>query len=148
MRNTVTAYLLWCIWLFGFAGIHRFYIGKPVSGLIWFFTWGLFGIGQILDLLFIPGMVEEENLKYKALYGFTSTAEISPFQTISIAPESDTHIILKLIKESKEATLAECVLATQKDVQKVKDLLLQMQRDELIEVGNRESDGVVVYRMV
>lgn len=148
MSNTGTAYLLWCLWFFGFAGLHRFYLGKPISGLIWFLTWGLFGIGQIIDLLLIPGMVEQKNLKYRALYGFTPTAEISPFPTLSLAPESDTHIILKLLKENQEATLADCVLATGKDVQTVKDLLLQMQRDELIEIGNRESDGVVVYRMI
>ncbi|MDJ0718778.1 MAG: TM2 domain-containing protein [Prochloraceae cyanobacterium] len=148
MRNTVTAYLLWCFWFLGFAGIHRFYLGKPLTGLIWFFSWGVFGIGQIIDLLMIPWMVEEQNFKYRALYGLTPAAEISPFQTISIAPESDTHIILKLLKDNIEVTLADCVLATEKDVQTVKDLLLQMQRDELIEIGNRESDGVVVYRMV
>ncbi|MDJ0712641.1 MAG: TM2 domain-containing protein [Prochloraceae cyanobacterium] len=148
MRNTVTAYLLWCFWFLGFAGIHRFYLGKPLTGSIWFFSWGVFGIGQIIDLFMIPWMVEEQNFKYRALYGLTPTAEISPFQTISITPQSDTHTILKLLKENKEATLADCVLTTEKDVQKVKELLLQMQRDELIEIGNRESDGVVVYRIV
>ena len=148
MSNTVTAYLLWCLWFLGLAGIHRFYLGKPLTGLIWLFTWGVFGIGQIIDLLTIPWMVEEQNFKYRALYGLTPIAEISPFQTISTAPESDIHIILKLLKENKEATLADCVLATHKGVQTVKKLLLQMQRDELIEIGNRESDGVVVYRIV
>ena len=62
--------------------------------------------------------------------------------------QSPTHLILKLLKERREATLADCVLATGQETEKVKVLLEQMQRDELIEVGNRESDGAIIYRMI
>ena len=147
MRNTGMAYLFWSLWFFGFAGIHRFYLGKPISGLIWFLTWGLFGIGQIFDLLLIPEMVEEKNFKYRARLGEVRYEQLPPAVT-TIPPQSDTHLILKLLSEQPEATLADCVLATGKDTPEVKALLEQMQRDELIEVGNRESDGAIVYRMI
>jgi len=52
-HSTVVGYLLW---IFGFTGSHRFYFGKPVSGVIWFFTLGLCGIGWLIDLFLIPGM--------------------------------------------------------------------------------------------
>ena len=39
------------MWIFGFIGAHRFYYGKQVSGVIWFFTLGLLFIGWIIDLL-------------------------------------------------------------------------------------------------
>jgi TM2 domain-containing membrane protein YozV len=52
----------------GFFGIHRFYNGKWVTGLIWFFTGGLLLIGQILDLLFIPSMTERANIKDRLAY--------------------------------------------------------------------------------
>lgn len=49
------AYLLWLLIFLGFGGIHRFYCGRWVTGLIWLFTGGLFLIGQIIDLFLIPG---------------------------------------------------------------------------------------------
>lgn len=39
--------------LFGFNGLHRFYVGKIWTGLLWFFTAGLLGVGQIIDIILI-----------------------------------------------------------------------------------------------
>lgn len=61
MRSIGTSYLLWFACLVGICGVHRFYNGKWITGLIWFFTLGLLGIGQFLDLIFIPGMVRSTN---------------------------------------------------------------------------------------
>lgn len=52
------------LWIFGFTGAHRFYFGKPISGTIWFFTLGLFGIGWLVDLFLIPSMDRKADLKY------------------------------------------------------------------------------------
>jgi TM2 domain-containing membrane protein YozV len=54
------------LWIFGFMGAHRFYYGRPISGTIWFFTLGLLGIGWLIDLLLIPGMAREADLRYEA----------------------------------------------------------------------------------
>ena len=45
-----TAALLLCIFL-GYLGIHRFYLGKVGSGLLYLFTGGLFCIGWIVDIV-------------------------------------------------------------------------------------------------
>ncbi len=155
MKSTGIAYLLWGLWIFGFAGIHRFYLGKPISGFIWLFTWGLFGIGQLFDLLLIPEMVERKNLRYTARLGLIYRARsrkaefpLLPRTATNTPPLSDTQLILKLLSTQPEATLADCLLAIGKDTPKVKALLEQMEREELIEIGNRERDGAIVYRMI
>jgi TM2 domain-containing membrane protein YozV len=61
MYSNGTAYLLWLLCFLGLCGIHRFYAGKPISGLIWLFTGGLLFIGQFIDLFLIPGMVDQAN---------------------------------------------------------------------------------------
>jgi len=63
MWSVRTSYLLWLLSLFGFAGIHRMYNGKWITGILWFFTAGLFLVGTIVDLFLIPGMVEKSNLR-------------------------------------------------------------------------------------
>lgn len=60
-RSVGWAYGLWVVGLFGFCGIHRFYAGRWASGLLWLLTGGLCGVGQLVDLLFIPRMVEDHN---------------------------------------------------------------------------------------
>lgn len=60
-HSTPVGYLLWLI---GFTGAHRFYFGKPVSGAIWFCTFGLLGIGWIVDLFLIPSMNREAAQHY------------------------------------------------------------------------------------
>ena len=54
------------LWLFGFTGAHRFYYGRPITGTLWFFTAGLFLIGWVVDLFFIPWMDRAADRKYVA----------------------------------------------------------------------------------
>jgi TM2 domain-containing membrane protein YozV len=51
-------------WILGFVGMHRFYLGRPISGCIWFFTAGLVGVGWIIDLFLIPEMVADANRRF------------------------------------------------------------------------------------
>jgi len=67
-RSVGLAYVLWAmaflaipLGLPGLHGLHRFYCSKPRSGALWLVSFGLLGIGQLIDLFLIPGMVEKAN---------------------------------------------------------------------------------------
>lgn len=47
-----TAALILAVFL-GAIGIHRFYVGKVGTGLLWMFTGGCFGIGFLVDIILI-----------------------------------------------------------------------------------------------
>ncbi|MCP4472608.1 MAG: NINE protein [Gammaproteobacteria bacterium] len=54
--------LCWILLTFlGIFGIHRFYLGKWVTGLIWLFTAGLFLFGLLYDLWTLNGQVDDIN---------------------------------------------------------------------------------------
>ena len=53
-KPSSTGYLLWLCCLFGICGVHRFHYGRIGSGIIYLFTFGLFGFGQLYDLLIMP----------------------------------------------------------------------------------------------
>lgn len=136
-KNNGTAYLLWCCSTFGLCGIHRFYLGKPISGLIYLCTFGVFGFGQLLDLIFIPEIVEEKNIKEKRLLT-TNAHPTSP------SPRLDV-MILKICREMQGATLSDCVIETESAPEDVKHTIHQLSVDGLLTVGNRDSDGAVIY---
>jgi len=60
-RNVGTAYLLGALCLIGIAGVNRFYLGKPWTGVLWFLTWGLFGLGLIYDVITTSEQVSDFN---------------------------------------------------------------------------------------
>lgn len=60
-HSKVIGYILW---IFGFMGAHRFYYGRPITGVIWFFTAGLLLIGWIVDLFLIPSMDRAADRRY------------------------------------------------------------------------------------
>lgn len=39
--------------LFGVVGVHRFYVGKMGTGVLWMFTGGFFGIGWLMDFFML-----------------------------------------------------------------------------------------------
>ena len=73
MKSVVVTYLLWFLGGFGILGLHRFYLGRWVTGLIWFLTGGVFLVGAVIDVFLIPGLVRIENLSRQLLQQAVAT---------------------------------------------------------------------------
>ena len=56
------AYLLWALGGFGTLGLHRFYLRKPGTGILWLLTGGVLWIGAVVDLFRLPRLVDEANV--------------------------------------------------------------------------------------
>lgn len=59
--NTHSIAIGYLFWIIGFTGAHRFYYGKNLTGILWFLTGGLLGIGWLVDLFLIPSMDQKAN---------------------------------------------------------------------------------------
>ena len=81
-KSSGWAYLFWLTCLVGVCGIHRFYLGRYVTGVIWLLTFGLLGIGQIVDLFLINSMVREDDydarLNAALVAALRNTRPVSP----------------------------------------------------------------------
>ncbi|XP_046555874.1 uncharacterized protein LOC124265126 isoform X1 [Haliotis rubra] len=58
-KNLCDAYILW--FPMGLFGFHLFYLGKPGQGVLYLFTFGLCGIGFLVDLFRMPSLVKAAN---------------------------------------------------------------------------------------
>lgn len=66
MKNDTHSLLVgYILWIFGFLGAHRFYYGRPVSGTIYLFTFGLFFIGWIVDLFLMPSLEASADRRFQ-----------------------------------------------------------------------------------
>jgi TM2 domain-containing membrane protein YozV len=63
MKSKSTAFLLTLLGILGIAGLQYFYLGKPLKGLLWFFTLGIFGFGTLIDIFTIGSAAEAHNTK-------------------------------------------------------------------------------------
>ena len=64
LKDTHSKVIGYVLWIFGFMGAHRFYYGKRLTGILYFFTLGLLFIGWIVDLFLIPSMDREADLRF------------------------------------------------------------------------------------
>jgi TM2 domain-containing membrane protein YozV len=63
LKDLGITYLLWAASFIFIAGLQHFYLGKPIRGVIWLLTAGLFGVGTIIDLFTLPAQVRAVNTR-------------------------------------------------------------------------------------
>jgi TM2 domain-containing membrane protein YozV len=153
--NTGTAYLLWLFCLFGLSGVQRFYTGRPISGLFYLFTWGFFGVGQVLDLIWIPGLVEKRNIYLLGLHAnrqavMTLNVGKVPTPPPPTVPVKQMTPMQKLLLAAKEQggqlSSAQAAFYTELEPAALKQLLDEAQRYGYAEVMNDPETGAVRYQ--
>lgn len=151
LHSKPVAYLLWMAWPLGLAGLHRFYLGKPISGFLYLITWGFFGIGQIIDLFRLPSLVRRENLKLlreeaEMLQGMPETVGALPAMG---GGEAAGNIRQRLLQEAAKnegrLSVTQGVLATGRDFPEVEQVLDQMVKSGFVGIDNDPATGHVVY---
>ena len=65
-KNRLTTLLL-CVFG-GFLGLHRFYVGRTGSGVLWLVTFGLFSVGWIYDLVMVATGEFVDDRERRVLY--------------------------------------------------------------------------------
>lgn len=144
------AFGLWLACLFGLAGIHRFYLGKPVTGVIWLLTWGLFGIGQVVDLVRLRDMVEDQNIlsegrRQRALDRADRKA-LPPAPARDPVEELRQSLLKAAASRGGSISVTQGVLATGKSFEEVEEALDAMAKKGYADIDNDEKSGVVIYK--
>ena len=83
--------MLWAGCIIGLCGLHRLYIGKIGTGLLWLFTFGLFGFGQLIDLFTLSGQVDLVNTAGLVRQNATQMTQVVKINTAQPAHELETE---------------------------------------------------------
>lgn len=154
MNDVGTSYLLWIGCLLQLHGLHRFYNKKYGTGLLWLCTFGLFGIGQFVDLFLMPNMVNEHNLKEQARLGVSPHGVPLTQPAIALVETAPTRdqLTLKLIKAASarggKLTVTQAVLDTGANFTDVEAALKQLVKSGYVYIDNHPATGVVIYDFV
>ncbi|MEH2023271.1 TM2 domain-containing protein [Nostoc sp.] len=165
--NSGVAYILWCLCFFGICGGQRLYTGQIGIGLIYFFTIGFLGIGQLIDLALIPNMVDKRNLYLRGLHSngtpsvnqsitlnigdIPQLQQLQAIQLQAIQPQtlSTGSSMQKLLKAAKEhngqLSLAQAAMYTELESEHLKELLQEATKIGYAEINNDPNTGAIRY---
>ncbi len=113
MKSLLVAYLLWFVG--GVLGLHKFYLGRPFIGLLYFFTGGLFLLGWLVDAFTLPRQVRVANLLAQnrtAAAGSELRHELDIlkrglYDVLESAPEQRSSVVRQTLKKLVEPRLTE-----------------------------------------
>jgi len=145
------SYALWCAWLGGFGGLHRIYMGKYFTGTLWLCTWGLLGVGQLIDLFAMKRLVHSANIRAGYIphprWADRVAAGASPPALPAHVRKPLKHLLLDAaIAQGGELSVTEGVAATGASFEAVEKTLTHLVTTGYVDIDNRPGSGVTVYR--
>jgi len=151
--NTGLAYLLWLLGGCGTLGIHRFYLGKIPTGILWVCTGGLGFMGSLYDLFTLPSQVREANIRasYRAALDMRPREPLLSGDRYAGEPqprmrESIEKVILRVAKKNGGlVSPGEVALESDYSTDDARNALEKLAAKGLAEMRIRQS-GVIVYR--
>lgn len=162
MYKTSVGYALWCLFFVGLGGVHRIYLGKYGTGILWLMTAGLFGIGQFVDLFRMKQLVRDSNVRDGYLphprYAHMLPTEAAPPDGNGQRPPAEREpsdrdrdvVMRKLLMAAEEnggaISVTQGVAATGLSFSEVEEVLTDMVASGYVDVDNHPETGVVVYR--
>lgn len=148
-------YGLWCGALFGFCGLHRIYLGKYGTGILWLLTFGLLGIGQFIDLIRMRSLVADANIREGYALHPRAMRDLllqqqSQSQAAGLPAPKKKPLKLRLLEAAMvrggAISVTEGVAATGADFEEVEATLKTLVAGGYVDVDNLPGSGVVVYR--
>jgi TM2 domain-containing membrane protein YozV/predicted transcriptional regulator len=111
IKSKGVAYLL--LIFLGWLGVHRFYLEKIGTGIIYLCTLGLFGIGLIYDLFTLGHQVDMYNIMYGNLGGGTQNQNVVVNVT---APTAVPQIVTDQTLAPQIASKAQIKISAEKEI--------------------------------
>jgi hypothetical protein len=144
------AYALWCMIFVGLGGLHRIYMGKYGTGILWLLTGGLFGIGQLVDVfrmksLVLDSNIREGNLPHPKVADRLISAETTA-PLLTPVPSLRQRLVEAALAHGGAISVTQGVAETGLTFEEVESELRELVSTGYVDVDNAPHTGVVVYR--
>ena len=144
------AYALWCLIFVGLGGLHRIYLGKYGTGILWLLTGGLFGIGQLIDVFRMKSLVLDSNVRDghlphpRVAERLVSSEASRP--KLEAAPPLRQRLVEAALKHGGALSVTQGVAETGLTFEEIESELRQLVATGYVDVDNAPHTGVVIYR--
>ena len=148
-----TGFLTFFFPLFGYIYTGRYKALFKTAGI-------LFGM-MVLCIAADPSLEDDDDFMTGVMFLYGAGTALENTRAVGQAkkrlqeqtlPKSNSNPVkiqlLKLAKAQTEVTLADCVIETDCSPQEVRQLLEELEGEDLIRSQNRDRDGAVVYRIL
>ena len=145
-------YGLWCLGLTGICGGHRIYMGKYGTGILWLLTFGLLGVGQIIDLFRMKSLIRDSNFRsgsvpHPKLAAQAATGSApAPVKGLRKPADLRLELLQAALKNGGVLTVTQGVMFSGKSFEEVEACLHAMVDKGYVDVDNAPKSGVVIYR--